>query len=245
MARRYFVDSLPAPGPASLRGDAVHHIWDVLRAGPGDEVVLADGRGGECRARIDGRRGGELLLTTAPALHVPPSRVRVHLAFAPPRLARAEWLFEHGTEVGVAVFHPLASEHARPPGNARDERWQKIVRAAAGQCDRAWLPEVRPVRALREFLADPALPADRRLATGGAPAPAPVAGGEVVLLVGPEGGFAAEEQELARAHGFLPMGLGPHVLRTETAALVGAAVLQLAATQPTPAQGNWPGIRRS
>src|SRR5258705_999324 len=96
MARRYFVDSLPPPGPASLRGDAVHHIWDVLRAGPGDEVILADGRGGECRARIDGRQRGELLLTAASALRVPPPRLRVHLAFAPPRLTRAEWLFEHG-----------------------------------------------------------------------------------------------------------------------------------------------------
>jgi len=234
MARRYFVDSLPAPGPASLRGDAVHHIWDVLRAEPGAQVVLADGRGGECTARIDGRRGGELLLTAAPAVHVPPPRVKVHLAFAPPRFARAEWLFEHGTEVGVAVFHPLTTERARPHGEARGDRWQKIVRAAAGQCDRAWLPEVRPLRALREFVADASLPKDRRLATAGAPPPSPPVqrdgDGEVVLLVGPEGGFAADEQELARAHGFSPMGLGPHVLRTETAALVGAAALLLAAT---------------
>src|SRR5262249_185289 len=140
MARRYFVDPLPVAGPAILRGDAVHHLCDVLRAGPGDEVVLADGHGGECRARIDGRKGGELLLPAAPALPVPPPRVRVPPAFAPPRFARAEWLFEHGTEVGVAVFHPLTTERTRPQGGARDERWQKIVRAAAGQCDRAWLP---------------------------------------------------------------------------------------------------------
>jgi 16S rRNA (uracil1498-N3)-methyltransferase len=230
MARRYFVDLLPAAGPTTLRGDAVHHLCDVMRAQPGDEVVLADGHGGECRARIDRRRGDELLLTAGPASHVPPPRARVHVAFAPPRFARAEWLFEHGTEVGIAVFHPLATERTRPSGSARDDRWQKIVRAAAGQCDRAWLPEVRPLRPLREFLADASLPKDRRIATAGAPPPSAPAGSEVVLLVGPEGGFAADEQELARAHGFSPMGLGPHVLRTETAALVGAAALLLAAT---------------
>jgi 16S rRNA (uracil1498-N3)-methyltransferase len=229
MARRYFVDPLPAAGPAILRGDAVHHLCAVLRAGLGDEVVLADGHGGECRALVERRRGDELLLTVGRASHVPAPHVRVHVAFAPPRFARAEWLFEHGTEVGVAVFHPLATERTRPQG-ARDDRWQKIVRAAAGQCDRAWLPEVRPLRSLREFLADTSLPKDRRLATAAAPPPSPPVDGEVVLLVGPEGGFAVDEQELARANGFSPMGLGPHVLRTETAALIGAAALLLAAT---------------
>src|SRR5262249_48982295 len=152
-------------------------------------------------------------------------QVRVHVAFAPPRFPRAEWLLEHGTEVGVAVFHPLTSERTGPQGSARLDRWQKVVRAAAGQCDRAWLPEVRPLRSLRAFLADPGLPADRRIAAAGAPPPSAPVRGDVLLLVGPEGGLSPDEQELARERAFAPMGLGPHVLRTETAALVGAAVL--------------------
>lgn len=228
MARRYFLDELPPPGPATLHGDVVHHLMHVLRAEPGDIVILGDGRGLECRARIERHKKDDLQVTVDAPSAVPPPALRVHVAFAPPRFARAEWLFEHGTEVGIAVFHPLWTERTRPQGE-RDERWQKIVRAAAGQCDRAFLPEIRPLRPLREFLVDHSLPRDRRLASGGAPPPAVLTAGEVLLLVGPEGGFAPEEQALAQHHGFVPMGLGPHVLRTETAALVGAAALLLAA----------------
>jgi 16S rRNA (uracil1498-N3)-methyltransferase len=157
---------------------------------------------------------------------VPRGACLVHVAFAPPKLTRAEWLFEHGTEAGVSVFHPLWTSRTRPQGE-RADRWSRIVRAAAGQCDRDWLPDVRPLRELETFLADPALPAARFVADAGAPPLGELAPrqGEVLLLVGPEGGFTPAEQHAAAAAGFVPAGLGPHTLRTETAALVGAAVV--------------------
>lgn len=223
MAQRYFLEPLPAAGRRQLTGELAHHIGTVLRARPGATVRLGDGRGGSAEARVLAVARGGIDVEIVPLPAEPPPARRVHLAFAPPRLQRAEWLFEHGTEVGTAVFHPLWTERTRPQGE-RLERWRKLVRAAAGQCDRTWLPEVRPARELREFLADPALPAARFLAAPRA-RPLATADDEVVLLVGPEGGFDAGEAAAAVAAGFEPCGLGPYTLRTETAALLGAGLL--------------------
>jgi len=225
MAQRYFVPSLPPPGPATVTGDLAHHLGRVLRVLPGAPIVLGDGQGGTAPATVTGvgRTAVELAVETAVRRPRPPC---VEVAFAPPRLSRAEWLFEHGTEVGITAFRPLWTARTRPQGE-RPERWQRIVRAAAGQCDRDWLPEVH---AGCEFADLPRnhLPRCRFLASEGAPPllQAKVPADAVLLLVGPEGGFTDEEAAAARAAGFEPRGLGPHTLRTETAALVGAAILQ-------------------
>lgn len=239
MANRYFVDALPAgagartdppigeqSGEHELTGDTAHHLSKVLRVAPGDEVVLADGRGGQCTATVRRVRGRSVTVALSQVHHVAERLPRVHIAFAPPRLTRADWLFEHGTEAGAAVFWPLWTQRTRPQGD-RLERWQKIVRAAAGQCDRAWLPSIRPPMEMREFAMRPDLPARRLLATEAAPALQPGATAETLLLVGPEGGLADDEQALCIELGFAPVGLGPHVLRTETAALLGIGMLAL------------------
>jgi 16S rRNA (uracil1498-N3)-methyltransferase len=233
MARRYFVDPLPAPGPATLRGEVAHHLATVLRVRAGERLVLGDGHGRQSEAEVLRVQARAVAVTVAPSAAVPPLPLRLHLAFAPPRLLRAEWLFEHGTEVGVAVFRPLLTERTRPQAG-RIDRWRKLVRAAAGQCDRAHLPEVHEPCPLAQFLDEPALPPRRLLAAPGAPPPPAVAAGELVLLVGPEGGFAEAEQQLVSARGFAPVGLGPLVLRTETAAVVGAALLLVRAGRPDP-----------
>jgi 16S rRNA (uracil1498-N3)-methyltransferase len=225
MSQRYFLPSLPPPGPAELHGDLAHHLGRVLRVRPGDEVRLGDGHGGTALATVVAATKTSVQVTVAAASLAPPPPIRVHVAFAPPRLARAEWLFEHGTEAGIAVFHPLWTTRTRPQGE-RPERWLRIVQAAAGQSDRAWLPEVRPVREFAAFLASQ-LPAARFLAHPGAPSLLERRGvhDEPLLLVGPEGGLSPDEERAAIAAGFVPAGLGPHILRTETAALVGAALL--------------------
>ncbi|MCB9887288.1 MAG: 16S rRNA (uracil(1498)-N(3))-methyltransferase [Planctomycetes bacterium] len=225
MANRYFVDELPPAGPARLEGPLAHHLGTVLRLRPGETCTLADGRGGAALATIAtvGKRCVDVQVS--PATTAPPPARRLHLAFAPPRLARAEWLFEHGTEVGVAVFHPLWTARTRPQGD-RLERWQKIANAAAGQCDRNFLPELRAPRELAAFLADATLPARRFVGAGdGGPfTAADTAPGDAVLLIGPEGGFDPAEHAAVAAAGFVPRTFGPHILRTETAAIVGAGI---------------------
>ncbi len=226
MAQRYFVPMLPAAGRTEVEGELAHHLGAVLRVRPGVRIVLGDGAGGTAMATVLGVGRATVQLAVDVAVHCQRPGACVQVAFAPPRLQRAEWLFEHGTEVGIAVFQPLWTVRTRPQGE-RSERWARIVRAAAGQCDRAWLPEVRAGREVTDFLHDASLPARRFLACAGAPPLGAATGvtGDVVLLVGPEGGFTAEEEGVARAAGFEPRRLGPHTLRTETAALVGAAML--------------------
>lgn len=225
MANRYFVDTLPEVGRTRLDGALAHHLVTVLRLRPGATFVLGDGRGGTATATVLAVGKKHLDADVQDLQQEPVPARRLHLAFAPPKLARAEWLFEHGTEVGVAVFHPLWTSRTRPQGE-RIDRWRKLCAAAAGQCDRAWLPEVRAPREFAEFLADAAQPAHRFVgaADGDSFAPCDTPPGEAVLLIGPEGGFSAEEAAAARAAGFLPRRFGPHILRTETAAIVGAAL---------------------
>jgi len=224
MAQRYFVPSLPPPGPATVTGDLAHHLGRVLRVQTGTPIVLGDGQGGTAAATVTRVGRTEVDLEVERAVRRPrPARVEV--AFAPPRLSRAEWLFEHGTEVGITAFRPLWTARTRPQGE-RPERWQRIVRAAAGQCDRDWLPEVHAGCEFADFLRSD-LPRRRFLASAGATPllEANVTTDPVLLLVGPEGGFTDEEAAAARVAGFEPRSLGRHTLRTETAALVGAAIL--------------------
>ncbi len=227
MPARFFLPTLPPAGEATLDGDLAHHLAHVLRVRPGARLRLGDGCGSSALATILAVDRRRVRVAVAQAVQAPPPGQRLHVAFAPPRLARAEWLFEHGTEVGIDVFHPLWTARTRPQGE-RPERWQRIVQAAAGQCDRDWLPAIQPTRELALFLADPALPPVRYLTQPGAPplATSAATSGDLVVLVGPEGGFADDECAAALAAGFAPVGLGPFVLRTETAALVAAALVR-------------------
>lgn len=230
MANRYFLPSLPTPGPHELDGDLAHHLGRVLRVAPGTVVRLGDGRGGTALATVTAVHKHSLRVEVATAQHEPPPVRRVALAFCVVRSPRVDWLFEHATEVGIASFQPLWTSRTRAAVE-RPERWQRIVQAAAGQCDRAWLPTVHPACALDAFLRGP-LPSRRLL---GSAAGVPItdadrAPGELLLLVGPEGGFGTEELAAVDAAGFAPRRFGPHILRTETAALVGTALLLADAT---------------
>lgn len=226
MANRYFLTNLPPPGRCDLPDELAHHLGRVLRVRAGDTLVLGDGRGHSAQATATdvGRRG--VRVDVAAATFEPAPLRALTLAFAVPRLPRVEWLLEHGTEVGVACFQPLWTERTRPVAT-RDDRWSRIVAAAAGQSDRAWLPTVAPGCELGELLARTDLPAARYVARPDGAAPAAAPAGTSLLLVGPEGGFSAAEVAAIDRAGCRSMRLGRHVLRTETAALVGAAVLLL------------------
>lgn len=225
MANRYFAPSLPPAGTCELDGELAHHLGRVLRCRPGDQLRLGDGRGATADAIVVAV-GRERVQCHIQALRrEPPPPLRLCLAFAMPRLPRLEWLLEHGTEVGVAEFQPLWTQRSRPQGERR-ERWQRLLVAAAGQCDRAWLPHLHPAVELEPFLARAPLPPTRLIGEPhAAPWRGPLGAGEAVLLVGPEGGFSGDERATIAARGFAAVSFGRHTLRTETAALVGAALL--------------------
>lgn len=226
MSRRYLVRPLPRQGPSDLPVEVGRHLA-VVRIRTGEEVLLFDGDGREAVATVLGVERRTVRVEVGPARRAEREPdLRLQLACAMPKGTRAEWLFEHATEVGVAAFRPLLFARTQRGRGERRSRWERIVAAAAEQCDRSRLPAIHAEADLSALLADAELPDERYLAAPDADRPfGPARTRSCVLVVGPEGGLTDEEISALTAHGFAPRGLGPLTLRTETAALVGAARL--------------------
>lgn len=225
-------------GDVVLTGDRHHYLTRVLRIRPGADVELFNGDGSVYRgpvadvSREDVRLGP---LVAAPALS--PSPVHVTLVAAVLKGARLETVVQKATELGVASIRLALTERcdAGAPSAARLRRLQTIAVEAAEQCGRAEVPSVHAAVSLPEAL-DAAGMAPLRLllwerarhrslieAFDGAGTAA-----DVVLVVGPEGGLSEAEVDRCRARGYATFGLGPRILRAETAPLVALAVLQSA-----------------
>jgi 16S rRNA (uracil1498-N3)-methyltransferase len=222
----------------ALPAGAARHV-QVLRMQPGEQLTLFNGEGGEWEARIErmGRAEVQVLVQEHRAVERE-AALAVHLAVGIPANERMDWLVEKATELGVASIQPLMTSRTvlRLSGErARKKRdhWQAVAIAACEQGGRNRIPAVHEVMDLRDWLAAPAA-AGLRIALSLAPGARTLAqasaGGEPVLaLSGPEGGLTAQEQEAAAAHGFIPVTLGPRVLRAETAPLALLAALTLTA----------------
>jgi 16S rRNA (uracil1498-N3)-methyltransferase len=222
----------------ALPAGAARHV-QVLRMQPGEQLTLFNGEGGEWEARIErmGRADVQVLVQEHRAVERE-AALAVHLAVGIPANERMDWLVEKATELGVASIQPLMTSRTvlRLSGErARKKRdhWQAVAIAACEQGGRNRIPAVHEVMDLRDWLAAPAA-AGLRIALSLAPGARTLvqasAGGEPVLaLSGPEGGLTAQEQEAAAAHGFIPVTLGPRVLRAETAPLALLAALTLTA----------------
>jgi 16S rRNA (uracil1498-N3)-methyltransferase len=221
-----------------LEGDDHQHLARVLRAAPGERLTLFDGAGTEIEAAIArvGKRDTELVLGERRAGAATAAPVAVTLLVAAPRGERMDLVVQKTTELGVARIVPVVTERSvARPEPARRARWEKIAREAARQCGRADVPRVDAPLPLAAALAAPELPARRFALWEGergrslrerlAEAPAAPA----ALLVGPEGGFPAGEVSAATAAGFVPVSLGPRVLRVETAAIAAVTLAMAAA----------------
>jgi 16S rRNA (uracil1498-N3)-methyltransferase len=214
-----------------LGADEAKHAR-VRRLGVGDLVALFDGRGHSWVARLESlsREGARVRVLEALPERDGESSLALTLAVAALKADRLDWVIEKATELGVAGIQPFSSARtlARPSGDRR-ERWRQIALAAAKQCGRSVAP---PIGAPIEFSAVLALPAAARIlfAEDGSGAhlsridvarPA-----SMLAIVGAEGGFSADEFAAARAAGCHLVGLGPRILRAETAAVVAVALCQ-------------------
>lgn len=241
MSRRFFV-APPAldADRVTLDGPVAHRIANVLRLRRDDDIVLFDGRGDDVRVRLEEVRDravtGHVIGRSA---GLPEPRVAVHLYQSITKGERFEWLLEKATEIGVASFTPLVTARGvvkTDAGGNRAERWRRIVVEAAEQCGRSMLPPVRdPMRfddALRD--ADGVLMLPWEDAGDTAPSIAQAldrsidevfATSAVSLLIGPEGGYEADEVRRASGGGATVVTMGRRVLRSETAGLVAAALV--------------------
>lgn len=233
---RAFVQTAALKGDrVTLTGDGYHHVRRVLRLGSGDELELFDGAGLVVRATIDEAPERELVLRIEQRWREAPlPGPTVTLVCAELKGDKMDFVVQKATELGVDHFVPVTTERSviRPAAKARQRRHSrrlKVALEACRQCGRAYLPEVHPPRPLAEVLAmlaahtgvDAFVLWESTEARGLAAALAEASGPtDRCLLVGPEGGFTAEEVASARDNGFQEVSLGPLVLRAETAAVV-------------------------
>lgn len=228
MKRTFLCPELPERGPAVLPPGESRHLATVLRASPGDELRLVDGRGRRGVARFVGLEGAiarvEVLSTERGAAGSGPGGRKVGVAAAIPKGARADWMVEKAVEAGLDVLFPILTKRgvATAEGASKRARWDRIASEAAKQCGRATVPELMEPRPLAEVLALTAAWPIRVVADAGGGA-IPAGAGDALVFVGPEGGWAPEERDLFA--GLPTVRLGPHILRVETAAVLGAAAL--------------------
>lgn len=241
----FFVDPGAIRGDrAELVGAVAHQIRSVLRLRPGDTVDLLDNTGFLYVARIAAvSKGGVVaeLLEWRRSEAEPSVELVLYQALL--KGQKMEWVLQKGTEIGINRFVPVLSERCvSRPSEAELERkrvrWETIVREAAEQSRRAIIPAVGGSRTLESACrdaaeADLALMAwegERAVGIARAVREAGVGGRgdgrpRVALLIGPEGGFSPREAQAAKVAGVRIVGLGPRILRAETAALVGATLV--------------------
>ncbi len=237
--RRFIIspEQLDQPRPYIDGADA-HHLRVVLRSQPGDRIDVLDGRGNAFRARV-----------------VSIDRDRVYVALADPiskeQQAATEMILAQGylkdkkmdglvrqlTELGVARWVPFLARRSVPVPDekrllSRYARWQKISLEAVKQCGRRFPMVIDPLVSFEAVL-EQAQFCDKKLifwegiSESESRALMPTRRAEkVFVMIGPEGGFDQDEVALARKTGFLAVGLGPRILRAETATVAAAALMQ-------------------
>jgi 16S rRNA (uracil1498-N3)-methyltransferase len=241
---RLFIEAgLTAGSEAPLDEPQAHYLRHVMRRADGAPLLLFNGRDGEWKATLGlrGKKGAaaQVVEQTRPQAVEPD----VWLCFAPIKRARIDYIAEKATELGVAVLQPVLTQHTAVE-RVNVERLRANAVEAAEQTERLSVPEVRAPVDLAEW------PAGRRLLicdeTGGGPPIAEALGGlddaaraaPWGIVIGPEGGFAERElTALRRMKDVMAVGLGPRILRADTAALAALACWQALVgdwRQPTP-----------
>lgn len=224
-----------------LSGPEAHHCRNVLRLGPGDKVVLFNGRGHEVTAEIISGDAGQIAFRKLHESVSAPLRCRITLGQAIPKGKNMDLIVQKAVEIGAAEIVPIISDRTivrldQEEATQKQSKWQTVAIEAAKQCGQNWLPEVQTPRTLAQFFHAPprfdlqligslqsdALHLKKILAEYAATHERPAS---VLMLIGPEGDFTPAELNLARTHGCRPITLGPIILRVETAAIYCLSVL--------------------
>lgn len=236
MPRFYYPPPMPFSGSLDLPPDAAHHASSVLRLRPGDTVDIFDGIGNECRGLIAVLSGKRVTVADIIATGIRrESPLNAVLAQALSSSDKMDWIIQKSTELGVTEIQPLATERSIAKLSAertskRLEHWQQVAISACEQCGRNVLPKIHSPLDIMVWLQQTKTMPDTKyilLPEGTASLQDQAEPqGNIVLLIGAEGGFSQAESTTALNCGFTPIRLGARVMRTETAAIAGLAVLQ-------------------
>ncbi len=236
---RLFVEGALAAGTLRIEGPSAHYLISVMRTKPGDPVKLFDDVTGEWLgvANIVNRR--DILFDITEHLRDREPVPDLWLCAAPLKKGRIDWMAEKACELGVARLVPVVT-HRSVVERPKLDRLRSHMIEAAEQCNRTALPELADPVKLDALLRD--WPAGRTMffadEMGGAPAAEAMAAhrGPAAILIGPEGGFDDAERAAIKAHPqAVGVGLGPRILRAETAAAAAVAIWMAAV-------GDWQNI---
>ncbi len=228
---RLFTPPPLSPGAEIALGEAQsHYLANVMRAAVGESLRVFDGVSGEWRASVTKISRKLVVLTALEQTRTQAPEPDAWLCFALLKRAKTDMVVEKATELGVSVIQPIITARTNAD-HVKLERLRAIAIEAAEQCERLAVPEIRPPLPLARLMAD--WPAERRLfiaderRTGSLLSSLQEQGdGPVALMTGPEGGFTGAELEaIARTPQVTRVSLGARILRAETAAIAGLALL--------------------
>ena len=238
---RLFVEPELAEAVAvEASAEQLNYLVNVMRLGDSGRVLLFNGRDGEWRARLHRETKKRLLLVPERQLRDQTPQGSLHYLFAPLKSARLDYMVQKAVEMGAGVLQPVMMQHVQAP-KLNLARMRANAVEAAEQCGIIALPDCREMIRLADLLEnfDPA----RRLVfcdeRADSASTIEILRAErtrpVSLLIGPEGGFSADERAMLHACDFVtPISLGPRILRADTAAVAALAVVQAAV-------GDWQG----
>jgi 16S rRNA (uracil1498-N3)-methyltransferase len=233
---RFLVPALPEGDVFVLDGAEGRHAATVQRLGEGEELLLGDGAGGTASAVVESVGKGVLTLTIKSRAYEPARDPRLVVVQGIAKGDRGELAVQAMTEAGVDEIVPWAAERSvtrwrSERGDRARARWVSTAREAAKQARLTWLPVIAgsPDESTSQVTARVASAAAALVLHEEAAAPLSTvdlpAAGDVLLVVGPEGGIAPDELSAFTAAGARPVRLGPEVLRTSTAGVAALAVL--------------------
>ena len=228
--RLYVAEALRAGAKLGLPTQAAHHVARVLRLREGDAVTLFDGRGGEYEARVYmPGRGHVVAEVGAKSETERESPLAVTLVQAVSTGEKMDYTVQKAVELGAVAIHPVLAERSvvRLSGEREAKRlahWQRVAIAACEQCGRNRVPAIAEPVPLEHYRPAPGT-AKILLSPSGKERLRGIAAGPITLAAGPEAGFSDDEEAWLVRAGFVPVRLGPRVLRTETAAIAALAAL--------------------
>ena len=229
MADRYFVEEPITDEKTSLSGPEAHHLIHVLRAKPGERVTLFDGSGAEFPAEITTVSRNNVEFDVLGREDIDRELAfELTIGVALPKGDRQRWLIEKAVELGVQRIVPLrTSRSVAQPVEKALGRLRRTVIEASKQCGRNRLMVIDSPQDWHDFVATEVQATYRLLAHPGPIATTPriEPSGDVLLAIGPEGGFSEDEVTLALNAGWQAVSLGRRVLRTETAAILLTALV--------------------
>jgi 16S rRNA (uracil1498-N3)-methyltransferase len=230
---RVFAPDGPTDGQITLDRDEAHHLTRVRRVEIGKPVIAFDGQGHAWFCHLaDSTKSTAVLevqseITVSKELAAP----AIWVGTAVPKGDRFDWIIEKATELGVAHLVPLRCDRSVvDPRSTKLDRLRRSVIEACKQCGRNDLMTIDPPSSLTEFLASLAAGELGLIADQGGMSMthlvhSSLSVNRVKVCVGPEGGWTSDERQLAQSYGWMSVGLGPHILRIETAVVAAASAI--------------------